>query len=392
MTTLNWSLATVADTAQTLLETNPVLLLSQLGVETDSGLFKVGDGTTPWVDLAYALINNQQSVWVGVSTETGNLLARSAEDGGLVLKSSLFMTAAEHITALNSNTLLDAMDATAPLKAAVYRISVLMRSVINALGADYTTLKAANYTGSTVQERIAALADQVTQVQGLIDDNATTSSKTWSSTRISQMITNAVSSAMGSLVGAAPEALDTIYELAAALGENANLVTTISQDLGSTIRFNVVQNLTPEQRQQARANMGAASSTFLGTYDEIGNKTLLQHVTESLGAQAPAETLVAEVVTRLTSLDLRTATARCSMAKTNYDANTGQYTTVEWKRLDLTLAVRSVMSAANADGLYAKRTETYYAANGTTVIQTVVYDLVYDAGRSVVSETIYSVT
>lgn len=392
MATINWSLATVADTAQTLFETNPVLLLSQLGVETDSGLFKVGDGTTPWVDLAYALINNQQSVWVGASTEAGNLLQRSAEDGGLVLKSQLFMTAAEHITALNSNTALDAVDGSEPLKAALYRITVLMRSVIGALGSDFTTLKAANYTGSSVQARIAAIADQVTQVQGLIDDNATVTSKTWSSTRIAQMISSAVSSAMGNLVGSAPEALDTIYELAAALGENANLVTTISQDLGSTIRFNVVQNLTPEQRQQARENMGAASSTFLGNYTEIGDKTLLQHVTESLGAQAPAETLVAEVVTRLSSLDLRTATARCSMAKTNFDQRTGQYTTVEWKRLDLTLAVRSVMSAVDADGLYAKRTETYFGPNGTTVIQTVVYDLVYDLNRSVVSETIYSVT
>jgi hypothetical protein len=32
---------------------NPILGAGEPGVETDTGKFKIGDGTTPWVDLEY---------------------------------------------------------------------------------------------------------------------------------------------------------------------------------------------------------------------------------------------------------------------------------------------------------------------------------------------------
>lgn len=43
------------DTAQNWATRNPVLLVGELGYETDTHLLKIGDGTTAWNSLAYIL-------------------------------------------------------------------------------------------------------------------------------------------------------------------------------------------------------------------------------------------------------------------------------------------------------------------------------------------------
>ena len=42
------------DTATNWTSNNPTLLAGELGAETDTGKFKVGDGTTAWTSLAYS--------------------------------------------------------------------------------------------------------------------------------------------------------------------------------------------------------------------------------------------------------------------------------------------------------------------------------------------------
>ena len=41
-------------TAEALAEANPILLAGELGLETDTGKFKFGDGVTAWTELSYA--------------------------------------------------------------------------------------------------------------------------------------------------------------------------------------------------------------------------------------------------------------------------------------------------------------------------------------------------
>lgn len=65
------------------------------------------------------------------------------------------------------------------------------------------------------------------------------------------------------------------------------------------------------------------------------------------------------------------------------DAN-GIYTTLEYKRLDSTLAKKSVLSGGTSPK-YTTRTVTYYAANGTAVLATKVYAIVY-TGDDLTSE------
>jgi hypothetical protein len=70
--------------------------------------------------------------------------------------------------------------------------------------------------------------------------------------------------------------------------------------------------------------------------------------------------------------------------KSGKDAN-GIFTTVEYKRPDGTLYARSVLSGGTSPQ-YTTRTITYYAADGTTVIRTDPYTLVYDADGDLISE------
>lgn len=50
---MNVRIVTRNDTAQSWLEKNPVLLLGEFGYENDTGLLKIGDGSSSWQDLKY---------------------------------------------------------------------------------------------------------------------------------------------------------------------------------------------------------------------------------------------------------------------------------------------------------------------------------------------------
>ncbi len=94
-----------------------------------------------------------------------------------------------------------------------------------------------------------------------IDDATTSASKVWSSTKTN----TAISAAVAATVGAAPAALDTLTELATALGNDANFATSTATALGNRVRVDVTQSLSSAQQAQGRANIAAYGS------DEIGN-------------------------------------------------------------------------------------------------------------------------
>lgn len=69
---------------------------------------------------------------------------------------------------------------------------------------------------------------------------------------------------VSSLVGSAPTALDTLQELAAALGNDENFATTVLNAISTAdnaVRFDTAsQNLTEQQKQNARTNIDAVSA------------------------------------------------------------------------------------------------------------------------------------
>lgn len=57
---------------------NPTLDAGEVGVETDSGRFKVGDGTTAWNSLDYALA---PAAYGSINTQSGTTYTIVADDG-----------------------------------------------------------------------------------------------------------------------------------------------------------------------------------------------------------------------------------------------------------------------------------------------------------------------
>ncbi len=66
-----------------------------------------------------------------------------------------------------------------------------------------------------------------------------------------------ITAAINALVAAAPGALDTLNELATALGNDPDFATTVSVALGNRVRGDAAQAFSAAQKGQARANIGA---------------------------------------------------------------------------------------------------------------------------------------
>jgi hypothetical protein len=83
-------------------------------------------------------------------------------------------------------------------------------------------------------------------------------------TATDQIATTAfVSAALAALIGAAPGQLDTLDELAAALGDDANFASATIAALAARLRVDAAQTLTPAEAAQGRANLGVQGKASL---------------------------------------------------------------------------------------------------------------------------------
>lgn len=87
------------------------------------------------------------------------------------------------------------------------------------------------------------------------------------STRIATM--EALDTAIRALIGTAPGALDTLAELAAALGNNANFATAVTLALTYRLQVDAAQGLTSGQQLQGRNNLGLATVAATGAYSDL---------------------------------------------------------------------------------------------------------------------------
>jgi hypothetical protein len=66
------------------------------------------------------------------------------------------------------------------------------------------------------------------------------------------------------IVDSAPAALDTLNELAAALGDDANFASTVNTALSNRLRFDAVQTLDAGQKTQGQTNLDVYSKAAIG--------------------------------------------------------------------------------------------------------------------------------
>lgn len=79
---------------------------------------------------------------------------------------------------------------------------------------------------------------------------------TWSADKIYDTIEAAKTAVKSDLVNGASAALDTLSELATALGNDASFATTIATQMGNRVRYDAAQTLDTAQKLQACTNLG----------------------------------------------------------------------------------------------------------------------------------------
>lgn len=136
----------------------------------------------------------------------------------------------------------------------------------NAIGADIKdvrakagTLTALNTTAKTslvaaINELHGLLGSAGASIDDLAGNGATT--VTWSADKIFDTIEAAKTAVKNDLTAGASAALDTLNELAAALGNDPNFATTIATELSNRVRYDAAQTLTVAQQLQACENIG----------------------------------------------------------------------------------------------------------------------------------------
>lgn len=142
-------------------------------------------------------------------------------------------------------------------------VTTLLRFVTGSpQGTDLSGLNTTTKTSlvAALNELHAAVQSAAESGGAAIDDAATTTSTTWSSSKI----TNAISAATSALIDSAPGALDTLNELAAALGDDPNFASTVTTALANRVRVDAAQSLDSTQQAQARTNIGAVASADVG--------------------------------------------------------------------------------------------------------------------------------
>lgn len=123
----------------------------------------------------------------------------------------------------------------------------------------------------TLRAEITAVDGDVktlqTTVQGLPQINDTTASATslYSSSKVDSQITTAKQAVKNDLLGGAGAAYDTLKELADLINNNASAIQAIETLAAGHVKFDGTQELTAEQKAQARANIGAMAGDDLAT-------------------------------------------------------------------------------------------------------------------------------
>jgi hypothetical protein len=209
---------------------DPVLAAGEMGLETDTGDFKFGDGTTAWSSLNYALGDSvddyiplsQKGVSDGVATLDSNGLVPLAQLPGAAALD------AEVSSAINDHNL----------------------DTTNVHGITDTSLLVTT-TGSQTLTSKSLTSPTLTGTP-----TAPTAANGTDNTQIAT--TEFVQNAIELVVGAAPEALNTLSEIATSLNNDADLAGTLSSSIASKVSK-------AGDTMTGALNMGSNKVTNLGT-------------------------------------------------------------------------------------------------------------------------------
>ncbi len=215
--------------------TNPVLAAGEMGLETDTGDFKFGNGTDTWSALEYSLGNaiddyiplSEKGVADGVATlDSSGLIPLAQLPGAAALDAEVSSAISDH----NSDT---------TNVHGIADTSILVTTTGN------QTLTSKSLTSpaltGTPTAPTASVGTDTTQV-------ATTAF---------------VQDAIEAVVGAAPEALNTLAEIASSLNDDADLAGTLTTSIGTKVsKDGDLMSGVLDMGSNKITNVGTATSNF----------------------------------------------------------------------------------------------------------------------------------
>ena len=138
--------------------------------------------------------------------------------------------------------------------------------LINTAIGDITSLSTTTKTSLVLAvNELKAAIDTLSGGTAGIDDAATdgNTTATWSANKIFDELVAAKQAVKVEILGGAGAALDTLNELATALGNDANFAASIATELANRVRVDQAQAFTNLQKTQGRDNIGAAAAADL---------------------------------------------------------------------------------------------------------------------------------
>ena len=146
-----------------------------------------------------------------------------------------------------------------------------------AIGADIKTLKSTDGSLSSLSTTnktslVAAINELVSSIgsAGAANNDTALAGNlvdTWSANKILESLELAKIAVTDSLTNGASAALNTLSELATALGNDPSFATTIATEISNRVRFDAIQTLTALQQAQALANIGGVAIVTIGNAD-----------------------------------------------------------------------------------------------------------------------------
>lgn len=221
---------------------NPILSAAEIGYETDTNKFKIGDGTNRWSTLSYfvdldtmiagapGLLNSLDEIAAAINDDPAFFTTiASSISSKAPIASPTFTGTVSGVT--KSMVGLGSVDNTAdtakPVSTAqATAIATAKSEAISTASSDATT-KANNAKSGAETTAATALASHesdTTNIHGIADTSAL-ATKTYAD--------NAASTAVAAVVNSAPEALNTLKELADALTADESTAATLATLVGT---------------------------------------------------------------------------------------------------------------------------------------------------------------
>jgi len=287
------------DTAALWTSGNPTLASGEIGYESNTGKYKIGDGSTAWTSLSYSNTNLPDAS----INDLGDVTITSASDGDF-----LRWNGASWINdAVNLST---------------DTIGSYVQSLVAGTGVTLT-----NNTGEGATPTVAVDTATIAPIASPTFTGVPAAPTATASTNTTQLATTAfVRTEVAALVAAAPASLDTLNELALALGSDAAFSTTVTNSLALKA---------PLASPALTGTPTAPTADALTNTTQLATTAFVTDAAAAVAATGAADAILEALIDAKGDLIVGTANGTPAILTVGTDgyflkANSGALTGVEW--------------------------------------------------------------